>query len=115
MCGYGRIRGKTLGRLVLLASTGCAVAAAQPTISSLQSAILPGAIPANITSVTSGSWSNQANGFVLYINGNFLAGGAQVTWTNISGGPSSELPLFGPPTTTQISALVNPNLYNNTV
>src|SRR4051794_11519393 len=109
MCGD---RQNTSVRIAFLALAGCALAVAQPNITSLQSALLPAGSPQNITQVTSGIWNNQANGFLLVINGSFLpAAPTFVNWNNLSGGPSGVLQVQSV-SGTQIVAVVAPNLYN---
>src|SRR5215468_4913552 len=118
MCGDERcwaklpIRSLLLAWLVLLA---CAGAHAQ-VITSLQAStysgnpVTPGN-PANVTGITSGT--PQTNGgFVLYVNGNFLAGATTtVNWTNPSNAAGSgPLTPLQPASNTLIYVLV-PNSF----
>jgi hypothetical protein len=102
-----------LTRLLLLAAAACATVTAQPTISPpLLASTNPGTA-AFTFGITSGLTLNNG-GFLLYINGTFLAGfPPTVTWTNLSSpGQSGTLNIQGVPTTGQIIALVPNSFFN---
>src|SRR5215471_13316894 len=115
MRGDGRLRSKAGLRLLLLMSAGCALAPGQ-VITSVQSS--QNGFPAqNITSVTGGS--PLPNGFTIYLNaapGSFTVGAlAVINWNSLGGTASGSFPGTVNGAGSQVSGIVSPTLFQNTV
>src|ERR1035441_1674154 len=106
-------------RILLLAAAAASLAWGQPpTITSLQSSAV-GAVPADVTGITSGTVL-QAGGFYLYVNlaSDFSPGLFQnVTWLDTSTNTITTLalPPGGGPTATQVKVFVPNALFQTAV
>src|ERR1017187_3100827 len=113
------MRGVSAKRMLLLAAAAASLAWGQPpTITSLQSSAV-GAVPADVTGITSGTVL-QAGGFYLYVNlaSDFFPPLFQnVTWLDTSTNTTTilALPLNGVPTATQVKVIVPNALFQTAV